>query len=412
MRKGHGIVGLTVISQKDGEIIGSVRDLVFDHNSNQLVALVLSDRDLFGLIQAQVVPWEEILTIGPDAIMVRSDHSKIHANYRLDIKRLMERDTPLTGMRVYTTDGKALGTLNDMYVDEGSGRVMGYELADCPASAATDAAGYLPARYTLMLGEDVALLPPEAARDLEAPLPDDESLAESPAQTQASAPAIGLVAEVPKESAILPRPADAGAESSRNPIDDTARLLEITVGQVAGRQVLCPNGSLLIAPGVVITRDIADQARRYGNEKELMAAAAAGMRAAGDAVSLPEQAGTLWTVFKKRLSTLRDTAQERRAAQRLEARIRQALGRPVMRAILDADDRVLLRAGDIITHHAVESARAAGALDLLLDSVYTGGPLPIVERHREHGGENWNPPREETRPRTERSESGSRSSRL
>ncbi|MFD1730021.1 hypothetical protein ACFSC4_01155 [Deinococcus malanensis] len=52
-----------------------------------------------------------------------------------------------------------------------------------------------------------------------------------------------------------------------------------------------------------------------------------------------------------------------------EQRVREALGRPVNRVILAPDDSVILNIGEIVTHRAVQSARDAGVLDILLDSV-------------------------------------------
>ena len=50
--------------------LGSIRDLIFDNSSHKLIALLLSDRELFGMIDATVVPWTQVREIGPNAIMV------------------------------------------------------------------------------------------------------------------------------------------------------------------------------------------------------------------------------------------------------------------------------------------------------------------------------------------------------
>jgi hypothetical protein len=57
-----------------------------------------------------------------------------------------------------------------------------------------------------------------------------------------------------------------------------------------------------------------------------------------------------------------------------ERRIRNAVGRPVNRVILDQNDDVILDTGEIITYGAVEAARQSGVLDILLASVYTERP--------------------------------------
>ena len=66
--------------------------------------------------------------------------------------------------------------------------------------------------------------------------------------------------------------------------------------------------------------------------------------------------------------------QERSARTLEEQRIKGALGRPVTRVILDQNDEVILNVGELVTHQALEAARSAGVLDVLLGSVYTQSP--------------------------------------
>ncbi|HYN89846.1 MAG TPA: PRC-barrel domain-containing protein, partial [Ardenticatenaceae bacterium] len=51
-------------------------------------------------------------------------------------------------------------------------------------------------------------------------------------------------------------------------------------------------------------------------------------------------------------------------------RTQEALGRPVTRAIVDQNDRIILDRGELVTNLALQRAREAGVLDVLLDSVY------------------------------------------
>jgi len=90
-------------------------------------------------------------------------------------------------------------------------------------------------------------------------------------------------------------------------------------------------------------------------------------------------------VPERAIDKLRDTYHEDKAprserprrvhaeadAEREDERIRQALGRPATRVILDAQDQVILDAGATITNQSIREARAAGVLDILLDSVST-----------------------------------------
>jgi hypothetical protein len=49
--------------------------------------------------------------------------------------------------------------------------------------------------------------------------------------------------------------------------------------------------------------------------------------------------------------------------------IAEALGRRVQRTVLDADGRVILDFGEPVTYAAVEEARRAGVLEVLLGAV-------------------------------------------
>lgn len=77
--------------------------------------------------------------------------------------------------------------------------------------------------------------------------------------------------------------------------------------------------------------------------------------------------------------------QERADAE--QEQIKQALGRPVTRVILDSQDNVILNTGEVITNQAVRRARAAGVLDILLDSVYEGdAPLSAEDSRAPEAG--------------------------
>lgn len=61
--------------------------------------------------------------------------------------------------------------------------------------------------------------------------------------------------------------------------------------------------------------------------------------------------------------------QTRMRAESERRHIAEALGRPVSRTVLDADGRVILDFGEPVTYAAVEEARRAGVLDVLLGAV-------------------------------------------
>ena len=129
MRTGKSLLGLSIVGQQDGKNLGTVKDLFFDHESDQLMAFVLFEKDLFGLIDAIIVPWREVTNIAGDVVMVTNENSRIKLKDDPLVREMANRETVLSGTKVLSQDGKQLGTLADMFIDETNGRVVGYEVS-------------------------------------------------------------------------------------------------------------------------------------------------------------------------------------------------------------------------------------------------------------------------------------------
>jgi uncharacterized protein YrrD len=165
MRTGKSLLGVAVVGQADGIKLGNVRDLIFDHETDRVLALVLGERDLFGLIDAQIVPWSQIHTVGKDVLFAQSAASKmrLHDDEATRTATGAGRETILSGTQILTTDGKHLGTLADMCIEETTGRVLGYEVSGGFISDTLHGKKFLPAPPTLTVGQDAAIASPEAA---------------------------------------------------------------------------------------------------------------------------------------------------------------------------------------------------------------------------------------------------------
>ncbi len=163
--------------------------------------------------------------------------------------------------------------------------------------------------------------------------------------------------------------------------------VEQTVGRRSQHLVRNEAGSILVAPGQIVTPAVVEQAKFYHRERLLMqavglstgealqgsashAVAGAGDRLQNTGDQLQAGARGLWHQVQQTASDL-----QHRSAQATEARqIQAALGRPVTRVVLGQQDEVILNVGELITHQAIASARQAQVLDLMLNSVYTDSP--------------------------------------
>jgi uncharacterized protein YrrD len=180
----------------------------------------------------------------------------------------------------------------------------------------------------------------------------------------------------------------------------------LTVEQAQGRRVQkmvsTSEGYIIAAPGQIVTAQVLERAKLNHQESALLDAVglstqdavqsqASSIAAVGSdrlkstTMQVGEQiqtgAANLWDKVKETTTGL----QERSTEALEEQRIRGALGRPTTRVILDRQDEVILNVGELITHKAINDARLANVLGLLLDSVYTESPQLSLEELRAPG---------------------------
>jgi sporulation protein YlmC with PRC-barrel domain len=111
--------GQRVLAQQDAQMVGSVRRLLLDPSS-----VAVSGAQLEGVEgDATILPWNAVMSIGPDALMVESADVLRQAGDELG-ERLESGIFDLEGKLVLNDRGDALGQLEDIEFDERSGRVQ------------------------------------------------------------------------------------------------------------------------------------------------------------------------------------------------------------------------------------------------------------------------------------------------
>ncbi|HEY9606288.1 MAG TPA: PRC-barrel domain-containing protein [Allocoleopsis sp.] len=524
MRKGSDVIGKVVVTYDTGKKIERILDLIFDQERNQLLGFLVEEKGLFR--DAKVIPLQEVQAIGLDAIVVHSKDSVVEAHHIPAIAKILYHNNVLIGTKILTTAGLNLGELVDLFFDEHSGLVEGYEVSGGIFADAYSGRSFVPAPETLKIGYDVAFVPPETAqmmaeqvggirgavqatgdmwqdsaetanRRLQAAAQNMNEQLQSSVETvnrslqeashnagehlQAANDAtssklqhlnrdaatsltnklvdpaeqkvyvIGKYVErdvlTPDGSVLLsqgqevtPAYADAAermgildevyrstggsltANISRNLQAATASTSEriqmvtqsnaanvsrsidelaahVAIEQTRGRRVLqtvrADDGLIIAASGQIVMEPVIDRARTYGKEAQLLNAvgltlATAVHKSASDTwletqVQLRDRASvaqenlnTFWHSLQEKVEELQGRSSRAIKHQRIE----QALGRPVTRVILDAQDNVILNVGELITHRAIRQATESGVLNILLSSVYTKQPEIYLQELR------------------------------
>jgi uncharacterized protein YrrD len=374
MRKGKSVIGKLVLSLDEGLKLEKVTDVVVDAEGKRVVALVVNEGGFMS--SSKVVPTAEVQSFGKDAVVVRSAGSVVSVADHADLRALVDRDEKVVGKKVFTITGEDEGSIGDIYFDEDTGDVVGYEVSSGALGDAAKGTSYLATDDIARVGTDIVYVRPETAQVLEDQVGGVQGAMQDAGQKLDQAKeAVGeklgqTTGEVGRKSKQLTG-VGPGAPKPEEPL----------IGKRTGSDVEADDGSVIVPKGRRIRAQDVAAARDAGKLPALTTAAAMGAAqdagaGAKDALgSVGDSATSLWDQFMAKIGEMTDATGQRvdeeQTKQRLTA-ITDAVGRPVTKVILDRDDNVVLNLGDIITHQAIQRAHEAGGLDSLLACVYKG----------------------------------------
>lgn len=357
MRKGKNVIGQSVLSLADGLKIDTVKDLLISENNDAIVALLVDEGGL--LSSSRVIPIENVNHFGRDAVVVATRDSVVPASADPEVKAILQRKDTLLGKKVVTELGQAMGSVSDMYFDERSGRIGGFEISGGLLGDMARGTSYLPVGDIERLGPDVVFVRPETGEAIEGQVGGVQGALQS---------AGGKIGDATSQAQTNLQSAVAESEPEK-------RL----IGRRAGWDVADDNGNIVVANGERIREEHVEWARQNDRLGVLTSAVTSGeandvrMRAGTALNQAGDNLGSMWDRFVGRIGEMRDEqgrqADAAQTAQRL-ALIQDAIGRPVQKAILDKSDSVILDFGDIVTHKSIQLAFDAGMLDTLLASVH------------------------------------------
>lgn len=346
MRKGKHVIGQSVLSYEDGVKVESVKDLLIGETNDSIVALLVDEGGL--LSSSRVIPIENVMRFGKDAVVIATTASVVHASADPEVNAIVHRKDTLLSKKVVTSEGQAYGHISDMYFEDETGRLAGFEVSGGMLGDMARGSSFLPVGDIERMGPDVIFIRPDVGQALEGQVGGIQ----------------GAVSQ-----------AQEGVQSKLSDSEPEQAL----VGKKSGSDVTDDNGRIIVAHGERIRAEHVDWAKQTGNVGTLTSAATAGsaadakekagagLQAAGDSL------GSMWDRFVTRVGEMSDEqgqkADAAQTAQRL-ALIQDAIGRPVSKVILDRTDSVILDFGDIVTHQSIQQAFDNGMLDTLLACVH------------------------------------------
>lgn len=390
MRKGSDVIDKVVVTYDNGKKIERIIDLIFDQKHNQLLGFLVEEKGLFR--GAKVIPLEEVQAIGLDAIVVNSKESVVKVHRVPAIKEILHQNIVLKGTRILTTEGLDLGAVVDLFFDEHSGLIEGYEVSGGVFADAYSGRSFVPAPETVTIGYDVAFVPPETAQMMQeqvggirgAVQATEDRLQESAQaanrklnsasqlageQLQNSVDNVNRRLQSARDNAGEQLQAATDATSSKlqnlnrdasasltNNLVDPAEQKIYVIGKHVEWDVLTPDGSVLLLQGQEVTLVDAEAADRMSILDELYRATGGSLTAN---ISRNLKAATESTSNQIQSATHSVAANLRQSVDGLTeyVAIQQAKGRRVLQTVRADDGLIIAASGQIVTESVLARAQ-------------------------------------------------------
>ena len=325
MRKGKNVIGKEVLSYVDGEKSTSVKDLIIGLDNSSIVALLVDEGGLFST--ARVVPMENVVSFGKDAVVISDTNSIVPADAYPAVSEILDRKDKLLGKKVFTEGGDEEGSVSDIYFEEGTGEIFGYEVSGGMLNNVAKGSSYLPLEDIINIGPDLILIKSEAVYDMDAQVGGVQGALETAKDK------VGGAVDTAKEKA-----GEAASNIGEAAKDKQIAFLE---GKTVSQAVTDNSGNVIVSEGQVITRSLAERAERQGKLGALVAAAGGSMLSG--VASKMEQTGE-----------------------------NAAIGKRVGKDVEADDGSIIVANGQRVRQQQVELARSKGKLPDLLAAAGLG----------------------------------------
>jgi len=142
------MIGLPVVTLDGGSTMAKVEDMIVDPGRRQVLALVIGEKALGRA--ARAIPFGRISASGPDALVVQNE--KVGLDLERDpVLKGLDNGQKVQGVAVMTDDGRKIGTVRDMVIDDRTGEIKSYKVI-----VGADKREYeIPSDSVVSLGKDI-----------------------------------------------------------------------------------------------------------------------------------------------------------------------------------------------------------------------------------------------------------------
>ncbi|KEF39456.1 hypothetical protein M670_01224 [Schinkia azotoformans MEV2011] len=254
MKKSSQILGLPIISIADGSEVGNVKSLVINPDKGSIDFLTIEKEEW--QVSVKAIPYKKVVGIGEYAATIETESAIIDLNEIPIANQLVNRKIKIIGSKVMTRKGEMLGDVQEYYIDEDNGTILGtsINLSGREVTLAADS--------VITYGKDIIIVKEDASNyflDTPEELIQDkktthgEEFAEELFENDSAKKGTELVEELLNEN---------------NSIDEVAdfknQQYQILNGKVVKKDILDNQGNVLLSKGTVLGKAEIEKVQEQG----------------------------------------------------------------------------------------------------------------------------------------------------
>lgn len=241
MKKSTQISGLPIISIADGNQVGKVKSLVINPDKGSVDFLTIENEDW--QVSVKAIPFKKIVGIGEYAVTVESENAVIDLNDIPIANQLVNKKIKITNTKVMTRKGELIGDVEEYFVDQDTGHILGMELKVANKQVA------LSSDLVVTFGKDIIIVKEDASTHFLDSVEQLEKTEEEDVTELLEQKATNIVDEMEdKEIKEL-----------------KLKQIELLTGKKLLNDVLDKNGNVLFHAGMVLSAEDIDKAQKDGS---------------------------------------------------------------------------------------------------------------------------------------------------
>ncbi|WP_273483421.1 PRC-barrel domain-containing protein [Desulforamulus ruminis] len=232
MKLKNQIVGLPVLSIAEVALLGKVEDLIIHPETGSVDYLMIEPETWY--MERRLISFKDITGIGQDALTTETKTNVVPVTSVPAALDLLNRGVQVVGSRVITRKGRIKGTINELAIDDETGRISACRWE----SGGDSTSGYIPSSLIITFGKELLVVEEDFEAQLSDSLPQTIQEAAGPSDTQV------------QETVLNEDPMEFFEEKQK----------EYLLGRTVTADILTENGESIARQGDKVTREILDRA--------------------------------------------------------------------------------------------------------------------------------------------------------